>query len=99
MSIKDGGPAFPCEQGREPCGTWNQTFDSGMTLRDYFAAKAMQGIIIAAGDDLQRDPHQLVDPLKILVKSDFGSDGWTPELDRIGAQIRDALQMLEEGNE
>jgi hypothetical protein len=45
MSIKDGGPAFPCEQGHGPDGTWNQTFDSGMTLRDYFAGKAMQATI------------------------------------------------------
>ncbi|QFY77498.1 hypothetical protein DUD43_07255 [Alcaligenes faecalis] len=40
--IKDGGPAFPVPlnpgepwQGMAPC--------DGMTLRDYFAAKAMQG--------------------------------------------------------
>jgi hypothetical protein len=39
---------------------------------------------------------QMVEPMKILVKSDFGSDDWTPELDRIGAQIRASLQMLEE---
>jgi hypothetical protein len=38
----------------------------------------------------------LIEPLKILVKSDFGSDGWTPELDRVGVQIRAALQVLEE---
>ena len=31
-------PAFPC-QYEEHLPTWN-----GMTLRDYFAAKAMQGI-------------------------------------------------------
>ena len=34
MSIKDGGPAFP-----------RQHICEGMTLRDYFAAKAMQGIL------------------------------------------------------
>lgn len=34
----DGGPAFPCE-------TPNEIF-SGMTLRDYFAAKAMQTLIV-----------------------------------------------------
>jgi hypothetical protein len=42
MSVKDGGPAFPCEQGHGPDGTWNQTFDSGMTLRDYFARQAYE---------------------------------------------------------
>ena len=37
--INDGGPAFPIGSGdmRDPCG---------MTLRDYFAAKAMQALII-----------------------------------------------------
>ena len=43
MSKEDnGGPAFPA-----------QFFDEraiGMTLRDFFAAKAMQGIISASGD-------------------------------------------------
>lgn len=42
--ISDGGPAFPVPlnpgqswQGMAPC--------DGMTLRDYFAAKAMQGFL------------------------------------------------------
>ena len=39
----DGGAAFPCEQGHVQEHGWNQTFESGMSLRDYFAAKAMQG--------------------------------------------------------
>jgi hypothetical protein len=42
-----GGAAFPCEQGHTPEGTWNQSFEPGMTLRDYFAAKAMQAIYTA----------------------------------------------------
>jgi len=36
---KTGGPAFP---------SWSETganFTYGMTLRDYFAAKAMQGLL------------------------------------------------------
>jgi hypothetical protein len=42
MTDKTGGPAFPCE--------WDYINSSraaanGMTLRDYFAAKAMQGIV------------------------------------------------------
>lgn len=36
MSKENGGPAFPEE--------WNGQQVSGMTLRDYFAAKAMQGL-------------------------------------------------------
>ena len=38
-NTENGGPAFPCHPGVE-----NSIYD-GMTLRDYFAAKAMQGMI------------------------------------------------------
>lgn len=42
MTNKDnGGPAFPGENPLE--------FVTGMTLRDYFAAKAMQGMIASYG--------------------------------------------------
>ncbi len=46
MDRNDGGPAFP---------TWVESEDGsvpihGMTLRDYLAAKAMQGLIAGAGD-------------------------------------------------
>lgn len=37
----DGGAAFPGEQGHIPDGTWNQTFDPGMSLRDWFAGQAL----------------------------------------------------------
>ena len=37
MSNNTGGPAFPTSNGGSP--------DAGMTLRDYFAAKAMQALI------------------------------------------------------
>ena len=39
MSINTGGPAFPA-----PAGVQHIT-EQGMTLRDYFAAKAMQALI------------------------------------------------------
>jgi hypothetical protein len=41
MSIRNGGPAFPTVDSNraEDYGTY------GMTLRDYFAAKAMQGYL------------------------------------------------------
>ena len=41
MSIETGGPAFP-----HPAG-WRRDphISDGMTLRDYFAAKAMQSVI------------------------------------------------------
>ena len=38
-----GGPAFPYQE-TVPDGLVNLTPQRGMTLRDYFAAKAMQGI-------------------------------------------------------
>ena len=37
--INTGGPAFPCPE------TEKHYKDEGMTLRDYFAAKAMQGML------------------------------------------------------
>lgn len=45
MSGRDGGSAFPSEQTETQEGTWNQTYDPGMTLRDYFAAKVLQGML------------------------------------------------------
>ena len=41
----ESGSAFPCAQREMKDGSWNQSFDPGMSLRDYFAAKAMQGFI------------------------------------------------------
>jgi hypothetical protein len=38
MTTDTGGPAFPCEQQTN----WTS---AGMTMRDYFAAKAMQSLI------------------------------------------------------
>ncbi|MCY1197220.1 hypothetical protein D9M72_85810 [compost metagenome] len=45
--INDGGPAFPQSWRTQPqdMGT------SGATLRDYFAAKAMQGLITTRHPD------------------------------------------------
>ena len=46
MNKETGGPAFPTTQyanGISPTG-----HDMGMTLRDYFAAKAMQAVIANA---------------------------------------------------
>lgn len=46
--VKGGGPAFPTTQyanGISPTG-----HDFGMTMRDYFAAKAMQGMCATLGE-------------------------------------------------
>ena len=47
MSNKDtGGPAFPVHPDMAAqLGCVPSSSDAGMTLRDYFAAKAMQGLI------------------------------------------------------
>ena len=51
MTIDTGGPAFPCHPGIE-----NPLYD-GMTLRDYFAAKAMQGILASNTEHEHEDAH------------------------------------------
>jgi len=43
--INDGGPAFPLQS----IGPEFQPGYSGMTLRDYFAAAALQGLIADGG--------------------------------------------------
>ena len=54
MSTKDtGGQAFPCyERGSAGAGPLELT-DPGMTLRDYFAAKAMQGVLANANNSVE----------------------------------------------
>jgi hypothetical protein len=54
-NIKDGGPAFPVSSYVNADG---ETFDSsvqGMTLRDYFAAKYLQGLMAFNGGNHCRD--------------------------------------------
>ena len=41
----DGGPAFPSEQGETENGRWNQTYDPGMSLRDYFAGQVAGAVV------------------------------------------------------
>jgi hypothetical protein len=47
MTTETGGPAFPSKKRIQRAGYATQEFEpvDGMTLRDYFAAKAMQGIL------------------------------------------------------
>jgi|688.fasta_scaffold1295735_1 hypothetical protein len=53
-TINDGGPAFPCEEEKIASfsGCPVTIKHSGMTLRDYFAAAALQGFI-ASGKPAQ----------------------------------------------
>jgi len=55
MSEKDGGPAFP----RVEPETANEGMRSyfGMTLRDYFAAKALEGIFANANTYPTTEQH------------------------------------------
>jgi hypothetical protein len=46
--IKDGGPAFPRNILDHGHGV-TTTHESGMTLRDYFAAKALQSFMVVYG--------------------------------------------------
>jgi hypothetical protein len=45
--IDDGGLAFPVNETRFFDGSLNNEATYGMGLRDYFAAKAMQGLMAA----------------------------------------------------
>ena len=59
--INTGGPAFPT-------ATLAQKTEGGMTLRDYFAAKAMQGFLVTVKvgcpDDLiATDAYNLADEM------------------------------------
>ena len=47
--INDGGPAFPADF---------QLYSSGMTLRDYFAAAIMQGLM-ASQCEVTDDPYPI----------------------------------------
>ena len=47
MTKDISGPAFPAERARCDDGGWRPAMYSGMTLRDYFAAKASE-------EDIQR---------------------------------------------
>ena len=43
--MKDGGPAFPNEQHETQEGSWNQTFNPGMSKRELFAGMIAAGIV------------------------------------------------------
>lgn len=46
MKKENGGPAYPAHiRGNTGTDTVSFSSTSGMSLRDYFAAKAMQGLI------------------------------------------------------
>lgn len=57
MGARDeGGPAFPTPYQERDGDNWSTSFQNGMTLRDYFAAAALQGSIAASCNN-SRDPY------------------------------------------
>lgn len=59
MSKETGGPAFPAESiGVDDFGEFRIP-ESGMTLRDYFAAKAMQGLCTDTNFPFYEDRHKI----------------------------------------
>lgn len=67
---KTGGPAFPFEVSLENGdGTATQHYFCGMTLRDYFAAKAMEGFLVcdtkyaSDADMIARDAYVMADTM------------------------------------
>lgn len=52
----DGGSAFPGEQGYDAYGGHNQTWSPGMSLRDWFAGMALNGLLADP-----HDPHPRLD--------------------------------------
>jgi hypothetical protein len=63
MTSESGGPAFPCHPGIE-----NPLYD-GMTLRDFFAIKALQGICASgsasewSNDRLSAEAYEIADAM------------------------------------
>lgn len=41
MAIDDGGPAYPGEQHEREDGSWNMSFDPGMTVREHYVGQAL----------------------------------------------------------
>ena len=52
--INDGGPAFPMPSGNEPRVNETTHYNEGMSLRDWFAGQALQGLCASQWGGLQR---------------------------------------------
>jgi hypothetical protein len=67
-AIKDGGPAFPVAMSQQSHSNQDcAPFQGGMTLRDYFAAKAMQGLLASTGgghsEVISADAYRIADSM------------------------------------
>jgi hypothetical protein len=70
--MKDGGPAFPVPA--ELCQDLTVQEQRGMTLRDYFAAKAMQSVLADAqipGADADPLPPEAAHWLGVVAKVSY----------------------------
>ena len=67
MSKDTGGPAFPSNGMNGHGDLYMQHF--GMTLRDYFAAKAMQGFIMQ--EAMVNESDNSVDWIKTIAKASY----------------------------
>ncbi|EPJ8280177.1 hypothetical protein KE017_004830 [Citrobacter freundii] len=63
----NGGPAFPCSARLVAPDTYEHLTNGGMTLRDYFAAKAMQAVLVNGYFDkfesVASDAYKLADAM------------------------------------
>lgn len=53
MSAQDGGPAFPVPRAVDAEG-FVRFHDHGMSMREYYAGKALQGLCANSGGPFQR---------------------------------------------
>ena len=80
MSEIDGGPAFPGEQGYTEQG-WNQTWEPGLSVRDFFAGQALAGILSRATTEptaklIAQGAYRLADAMiAARKKAQGGTDG------------------------
>lgn len=71
MSNNTGGPAFPFGQISEVTGQpVNGFYDPGMSLRDYFAAKALQDLCSSAFTYMAGEGHAT--PAALAMMKDIG---------------------------
>lgn len=54
--LNDGGPAYPSQQGYVPEHGWNQTWDPGMSKRQFYKSVAMGHMIQA---EYRRNSQQI----------------------------------------
>ena len=88
MSEKNGGPAFPCMEqawlvdqsgNSPPVSVPSQC--NGMSLRDYFAAKAMEGVVFELTRSINRATF---------------SEGWDDKIAQQSYRVADAMLRARE---